>query len=142
MMLTGLVGLMVHGSARAQGPSLASYNVVWTSQSRDSGESMPCGGGDTGLNVWVEKGDLLLYVSRSGTFDENNALLKLGRLRLKLSPNPFSPGQPFRQELHLKEGFVRVTAQQGQQSVQITIWVDVFRPVVHLDLTSHQPLTA
>jgi hypothetical protein len=35
---------------------LAPYNVVWTSQSKDSSESMPCGGGDTGMNVWVENG--------------------------------------------------------------------------------------
>ncbi len=37
---------------------------------------------------------------------------------------------------------MRITARQGRQVVQITVWVDVFRPVVHLDLTSHQPLTA
>jgi hypothetical protein len=30
------------------------YNVVWTSQSKNSSESMPCGGGGVGLNVWVE----------------------------------------------------------------------------------------
>jgi len=40
---------------------------------------MPCGGGDTGLNVWVENGDLLCYVQRSGCFDENNQYLKFGR---------------------------------------------------------------
>jgi hypothetical protein len=50
---------------------------------------MPCGGGDIGLNVWVEKGELLFYIARSGTFDENNAMLKAGRVRVKLSPNPF-----------------------------------------------------
>ena len=33
-----------------------SYNVVWTTQSRNSSESMPLGGGDLGLNVWVENG--------------------------------------------------------------------------------------
>ncbi len=142
MPLAGFFILIAFGPAQAQLPSLAGYNVAWTSQSKHSGESMPCGGGDTGLNVWVEKDELLLYVSRSGTFDENNALLKLGRLRLKLSPNPFTPGHRFRQELHLREGFVRVTVRQGRQLVQITIWVDVFRPVVHVDLTSRQPLTA
>ena len=40
---------------------------------------MPCGGGDIGMNVWVEEGDVLFYLSRSGTFDENNCLLKQGR---------------------------------------------------------------
>lgn len=103
---------------------------------------MPCGGGDIGLNVWVEKNDLLLYVSRSGTFDENNALLKIGRLRLRLSPNPFTLKASFRQELDLQTGSVRVTGRQGKQTVVVTVWVDVFRPVVHLDLTSTQPLTA
>ncbi|MDP4227500.1 MAG: DUF5703 domain-containing protein [Bacteroidota bacterium] len=38
---------------------------------------MPVGGGDMGCNVWVENGDVLLYVSRSGTFDENNMFPKL-----------------------------------------------------------------
>ncbi len=33
------------------------YNVVWTSQSKDASESMPVGGHDIGLNVWVEEGD-------------------------------------------------------------------------------------
>ena len=28
--------------------------VVWTMQSRNSSESMPCGGHDIGMNVWVE----------------------------------------------------------------------------------------
>ena len=37
-------------------------DVVWTSQSRNSSESMPCGGHDIGMNVWIERGDLLFYV--------------------------------------------------------------------------------
>ena len=43
-----------------------SYDITWNTQSRNSSESMPCGGGDIGLNVWVEAGDILFYVSRSG----------------------------------------------------------------------------
>jgi hypothetical protein len=42
------------------------YNITWTSQSRNSSESMPVGGGDIGCNVWVENGDILFYMSRSG----------------------------------------------------------------------------
>jgi len=56
-------------------------NYVWTSPSHNSSESMPCGGGEIGMNVWVENGDLLFYVSRSGAFDENNTMLKQGRFR-------------------------------------------------------------
>ncbi|GHV07537.1 hypothetical protein FACS1894160_0280 [Bacteroidia bacterium] len=68
---------------------------------------MPCGGGDIGLNVWVEKGDVLFYISRSGAFDESNTQLKQGRVRIQLSPNPFEDGA-FRQELKLNEGCVLI----------------------------------
>jgi hypothetical protein len=96
---------------------------------------MPCGGGDIGLNVWVEKGDILFYLSRSGTFDENNAMLKLGRVRIKLSGNPFA-GSDFKQELRLQEGGVEISAGH----TKVAIWVDVFRPVVHVDVQSKQPV--
>ena len=65
-------------------------DYVWTSPSRNSSESMPCGGHDVGMNVWVENGDVLFYIARSGMFDENNTLLKAGRWRLSLSSSPFT----------------------------------------------------
>ena len=77
---------------------LDQYNVVWVSQSRNSGESMPVGGGDVGLNVWVEDGELLFYIARAGCRDENGALLKLGRVRISMAPNPHS-NSSFRQQL-------------------------------------------
>ena len=95
---------------------LADCNLAWTTQSKNSGESMPCGGGDVGLNVWVEKGEVLFYVARSGTFDENNALLKLGRVRLKLTPNPFE-GQRFKQDLVLQDGYMKISGANGPLSV-------------------------
>jgi hypothetical protein len=76
----------------AQPVRLNEYNIVWNSPSRNSSESMPCGGGDIGLNVWVENGDVLFYIAKSGFFDENNGLMKAGRIRLRLSPNPFDGG--------------------------------------------------
>lgn len=50
-------GPKARGAAIATHP-IDQYNVVWTSQSKNSGESMPVGGGDIGLNVWLEDGDL------------------------------------------------------------------------------------
>ena len=88
------------------------YPVVWTSQSQNSSESMPCGGGGVGLNVWMEKGNLYFYVSQSGAFDENNALLKLGRVKVSLSPNPFA-GTVFRQELVLQDGSIKISGKNG-----------------------------
>ena len=131
----------------AQGQTLPSslvisdYNPVWTSQSSSSAESMPCGGGDIGLNVWVEKGELLFYVARSGTFDENNALLKLGRVRITLSPNPFE-GKTFRQELVLKDGYVKIKGANGDLSADIKIWADVFQPSVKVEISSSKAIRA
>ena len=73
------------------------------------GKSMPLGGGDIGANVWVEKGDLYFYFSRSGTFDEHNTLLKLGRVKVSLSPNPFKDSEGFQQELVLKDGCINIS---------------------------------
>jgi len=113
-------------------------NLVWDSPGNNSSESMPCGGGDIGLNVWVEKGDLLFYISRSGTFDENNTMLKLGRVRIRFSPNPFLHADDFRQELKLNEGYVQISA----KGVTADIWVDVFHPLIHVELSGKRALSA
>ncbi len=101
---------------------------------------MPCGGGDIGLNVWVENGDILFYVAKSGTFDENNTLLKLGRVRLRLSPNPFKNGTSFKQELVLKDGYIKINNASKDLSSEIKLWVDVFNPVVHVEIKSNNPV--
>ena len=119
---------------------LDNCDIVWNTQSKNSGESMPCGGGDVGLNVWVENNELFFYIAKSGTFDENNALLKLGRVRIRLSPNPFE-GKNFRQQLILKEGYVRIHASGGQVNTTISLWVDVFKPVVHVEIENNKPVT-
>src|SRR6266404_5087673 len=66
-------------------------NVVWTSPSKDSSGSMPLGNGDIGLNLWVEEsGELVFYIGKTDAWSESARLLKLGRVRVRLSPNPFS----------------------------------------------------
>ena len=107
------------------------YNLEWATQSSNASESMPCGGGDIGMNVWVENGDLLIYVARSGSFNEENAMMKAGRVRLKLFPNPFT-GKNFNQQLHLDEGYVTVLGENNGIKATIKIWADVFQPVAHL----------
>ncbi len=122
---------------------LAPYNVVWASQSKHAGGSMPVGGHDIGLNLWVENGELLFYIDRSGSFDENNQMLKLGRVRLRLDPNPFQEGAIFRQELKLVEGYAELTGTTPDGLVAIvSLWVEVFRPVIHLEVDSNRPLHA
>lgn len=111
-------------------------DLTWKTPSKNASESMPCGGGDIGLNVWVEQGDILFYVSRSGAFDENNTLLKQGRFRVRL--NPGLDLSSFRQVLHVEEGYLTVS----DRSVTVRIWVDVFRPVIHVEMDGARKSTA
>ena len=103
-------------------------DYVWTSQSHNSSESMPCGGCDVGMNVWVENGDVLFYISRSGFFDENNTLLKAGRMRLHIDGNPFAGD--FSQRLCLDDGAVYIKG----KGAEVKLWADVFSPVVFMDI--------
>ena len=122
----------------AQAKNIATYNVIWNKQSENSSGSMPCGGGDIGLNVWVENGDVLFYISRSGTFDENNAMLKLGRMRLRLSPNPFN-GTDFKQELKLEQGSVTISG--NGTSLKIWVGASTIRPELGLGRGRPQKMT-
>ena len=118
------------GAARA-GDSFAAYDVIWTTPSKDSADSMPIGNGDIGLNVWVEEdGDLCFYIGKTDSWDENGRLLKLGRIRVKLSPNPFSKGLPFEQTLKLREGEIAIAAGAKNSRVTLRIWVDANHPAI------------
>lgn len=105
-------------------------DYVWTTQSRNSSESMPCGGHDIGMNVWVEDGDVLFYVSQSGWFDENNTLLKAGRWRIHFDDQP-AVGT-FEQRLCLDDGAIYITL----GDMKIRLWADVADPVVFCDISS------
>ena len=116
---------------------LTPYNPIWTSQSKDASESMPVGGGDVGMNVWVENDEVLFYISRSGTFEENNVFPKLGRVRIRLTPNPFKDAR-FTQELKLEEGYCEIKAEKNNHLTKIQIWANVFTPVIELKVTSDE----
>ncbi len=128
-----------------QEPDFKTYNIKWTEQSENSAESMPVGGGDIGCNVWVENGELLIYVQRSGSLAETNEYLKLGRIRVKLSPNPFSEegsNPKFSQELKLKDGYIDIRGKNKHSGmpleVKIAIWVEVQDPIVHLEVEANK----
>jgi alpha-L-fucosidase 2 len=113
---------------------LDQYNVVWDTPSQDSSGSMPIGNGDIGLNVWVEENDdLLFYISKTDAWNENCHLLKLARIRIKLSPNPFKTGYVFKQTLRLRQGEIEVTAGKGEDMISIRIWVDANQPVIRVE---------
>ncbi|WP_340114085.1 DUF5703 domain-containing protein [Maribellus mangrovi] len=137
-LLIVFTGLLISSCSRPENVSkVEQYNVLWTSPSQNAGESMPLVGGDIGCNLWVENGDLMLYVQRSGSLSENGEYLKMGRFRITLNPNPFTDENAFRQELKLNDGYIEIESESGgQQLALIKLWIDVFSPVVHIDVES------
>src|SRR2546425_2804687 len=100
---------------------------------------MPIGNGDIGLNVWVEEdGDLLCYIAKTDAFDENDHLLKLGRMRIRLNPNPFRGGAPFRQTLTLSSGEVEIRAGHSGWETVLRVWVDANQPVIRVEAEGQQ----
>ena len=70
--------------------SLDYYNVIWDSPSQDHNGSMPIGNGDIGLNLWCQEDrDLVFYIGKTDAWSENARLLKLGRVRIQISPKSF-----------------------------------------------------
>src|SRR5580693_8451838 len=66
-------------------------DVAWNSLGTNENNSMPLGNGDLAANVWTEQnGDIVLLLAKSDAWSENGQLLKLGRVRVKLTPNPFA----------------------------------------------------
>lgn len=111
-------------------------DYCWTTESRNSSESMPLGGCDVGLNVWVEQGELRFYICRSGSYDEHNTLLKAGRVRLSIEGGDREAA--FSQTLRLSKSEMLVR----MQGATVTLWVDAFEPVVHVAVKSPRAVTA
>ena len=142
--LIALIALFPVIKTFSQPAYLKSYNVVWNTQSKNSSESMPLVGGDIGCNVWVENGDILLYLQRSGSFDENSEYLKMGRFRVQLQPNPFEGETVFSQELKLSDGYIEIKSERKGQAnklnATVKLWIDVHQPVVHVDVEASQEI--
>ena len=133
-------GRLAAGEVPADRPDpVEAYNVVWDSLSKDSSGSMPLGNGDIGLNLWVEpNGDVLFYIAKTDAWDESGCLLKLGRVRIRLSPNPFVHGE-FRQTLKLRQGEVEIAGGTKEDRTVLRVRVDANHPVVVVESEGHSP---
>ena len=135
---------------------LAANNVSWNIPGPSSQQSMPLGNGDIGLNAWIEpNGDICFYISKTDAWgaaastEKNNwikeggVLMKLGKIRVSLSPNPMKvPGSPFLQTLKLHNGEIVIDEGVGNNKIQIRLWVDANNPVIRLEAKSNKPVTA
>jgi hypothetical protein len=126
----------LHGfltAANLHAASISDYNVVWDSPSADCHGSMPIGNGDLGANVWVEpSGDICFYLSKTDSWDEHSELLKLGKLRVRLTPNPFTNVTRFKQELNLQDGVIKIAGASHKVAADLRFWIDANHPVVRI----------
>jgi hypothetical protein len=100
---------------------------------------MPLGNGDISLNVWVESsGDLVFYLGKADSWEDNSRLAKLGRVRVRLSP-ALPTGSGFVQTLDPSKGEITVTA---GSSTTLRVWVDANHPVAHVEVDSASPVSA
>jgi alpha-L-fucosidase 2 len=122
---------------------LNSYNVSWEKPSnKGSLASMPLGNGDITANVWVENGgDLMMYIGKSDTWSEGTRLLKIGRLRVSILPNPFASGTSFIQTLNLYQGEINITAGNTGSQVKLKVWIDANNAVIRIEASGDKSFT-
>ena len=121
--------------------SLQDYNITWDSPGKTSADSMPLGNGDIGLNVWTEPdGDVVFYISKTDAWGDNSRLLKVGKVRIQMDPNPTVLPDNFQQTLDLKTASVNIRYGKGNNATTLRIWVDANNPVIHITSLSPAPL--
>jgi len=115
------------------------YRVSWNTPGKGFADSMPIGNGDIGLNLWTEEnGDVVFLIGKTDAWTENGQLVKLGRVRLKLTPSPFTNGPDFRQVLSPRLGEIQVG---GASGANLRVWVDASAGAIHLEMKSAQPVS-
>ncbi len=123
--------------------NLEAYNVVYCHMARNgSADSMPLGNGDVTVNAWVEESrDLMLYIGKQDSWSEAGRLLKVGRVRLRLDPNPFTEDTRFSQTLNLADGCIDIAAKSAVGNVALKVWVDANAPVIRLDVKADRKMS-
>jgi alpha-L-fucosidase 2 len=122
----------------SENPFVAINDVTWTTLSQNENDSMPIGNGDLAANFWTEQnGDLVMLVAKADSWSEMGKLVKLGRVRIQLTPNPFVGAANFKQVLRLEDGSIQITS--GPNAV--LVWIDANRPVIHVEAKLEHPTT-
>ena len=133
-----LISFACANTSAETAPFIVHNDVTWTTLGNNENDSMPVGNGDLAANVWTEQnGDLVLLVSKSDAWDELNKPVKLGRVRVRLSPNPFVGAADFTQSLHLEDATIEIKSGKNV----LRIWVDANHPVLHVAAQMDAPTT-
>lgn len=128
-------------TAVAPAASLESCNVIWNSPSKDHHGSMPLGNGATSANAWINPaGELEFYIGRTDSWGDNARLLKVGKVRISVSPAPTLA--PFEQTLSLKDATMIVRYGAGDSATTLRFWIDAIHPIIHATIDSAEPVIA
>lgn len=139
VVMTAVMGCVVVASTSIADVSL--YNVTWPSPSQNASGSMPLGNGATSLNAWIEpSGDLCFYIGRTDSWGDNARLLKVGLVRVRMSPAPDL--EPFEQTLSLVDATMIARYGKGDAATTLRLWADANEPVIHVTIDAPQPVTA
>lgn len=130
------IAVLAAGASAAGNPFISANDVEWTSLGQNENDSMPIGNGDLAANVWTEQnGDLVLLVAKADAWTELGKLVKLGRIRIQLTPNPFTGLGHFTQTLRLEDATIEI--RNGANVLDV--WVDANHPVIHVEANLAQP---
>ena len=111
-------------------------DVIWSTPGQSSADSLPLGNGNLAANVWTEpNGDIVLYLAKNDAWDHLGRLIKVGRLRLRLTPALTASGGKFEQKLSLEDASIIISA--GGATVRL--WVDAHWPRLAIEVTSATP---
>ena len=87
-------------------------------------------------------GDLVFLIGKTDAYTENGQLVKLGRVRVSLTPSPFTAPAAFRQVLHVGLGEMDIRGETpGAAPTLLRVWVDANHPVVHVEGVCGQPVS-
>jgi hypothetical protein len=96
------------------------HDIVWDSPSTTGARgALPLGSGECSASVWVEpNGDVLIYTTKSDSFDELSSRDKLARIRVRLEPR-LQTATNFTQRLFLRNASV---------AVEVWLWSCLWMP--------------
>jgi len=118
---------------------LSAQDVAWNTAGGEMA-SMPVGNGDVTGNVWVEtNGDVVFYIAKSDAWNEQDRLLKVGRVRVAFEPALDTAS--FKQTLDLRRAEVVITAGTGAGAATVRVWADANYPVMRVACESATPRT-
>jgi hypothetical protein len=80
-----------------------------------------------------------MYIGKTDLWGDNSRLLKLGRVRIKIIPNPYVQSKTFRQTLRLRDSAIEVRYGEGEDRVDVRLWVDANQPVICIAAQGKKP---